>query len=300
MVEPLPVRRLAGAPPATPTSGIACGEFETSPVARRANRLSELALDALPLGVVVIDAGNTVRALNQSARQLLGVDSHDGVGAPLRELPPYDTGECLQSVADEARVGGHRARLDRLMRHDGDGAPEVSVEATPVTDGDETVGVCLLVLRRRPRAADELESTNTQLRGHNVELQSINSELRVRTDELNQVALFLESILTSLHGAVVVVDTDLVVRTWNARATELWGIRGREAQGNDVLGLPLGIPRDDLATILRRGLLGESTRRGVEIVRAEGAVATARLTATPLRGAGDSVRGVILLVEAQA
>ena len=70
---------------------------------------------------------------------------------------------------------------------------------------------------------------NEELQSTNEELQTLNDELRVRTVEVNQVNAFLESILTGLRGGVVVVDDELVVRVWNERAEQLWGLRDHEA-----------------------------------------------------------------------
>src|SRR5262249_20923042 len=74
---------------------------------------------------------------------------------------------------------------------------------------------------------EELQSTNEELETRNEELQStteemetMNDEFRLRSDELAQANSFLVSVLASLHSAVVVVDRQLRVRSWNPSATE--------------------------------------------------------------------------------
>ena len=44
---------------------------------------------------------------------------------------------------------------------------------------------------------------------------AMNDEMRRRSDDLNEVNEFLESILTSLRGAVVALDRDQRVLAWN-------------------------------------------------------------------------------------
>ena len=75
---------------------------------------------------------------------------------------------------------------------------------------------------------EELETTNEELRSTNEELQSINEEFRIRTQDLGRLNLYFESILTSLHSAVVVLDRDLHVQVWSSRAQEMWGLRSEE------------------------------------------------------------------------
>ncbi len=99
---------------------------------------------------------------------------------------------------------------------------------------------------------EELETMNEELQSTNEELQSVNDELRERTSEVHRVNAFLESILLGLHAAVVVVDPGLVIRVWNERAEQMWGLRAYEAQGRAFLSLDIGLPVD----ALREGLLG--------------------------------------------
>ena len=89
---------------------------------------------------------------------------------------------------------------------------------------------------------EELQSTNEELSSINMELQAINDELRLRTEELNEVNAFMESILASMRGGVVVVDRELKVQVWNARAEDLWGLRPDEAEHRHLLSLDIGLP----------------------------------------------------------
>jgi two-component system CheB/CheR fusion protein len=89
---------------------------------------------------------------------------------------------------------------------------------------------------------EEMETMNEELQSTNEELQAMNEELHQRTIDLDQANLFLESILSSLSGGLVVVDRDLQVLLWNRRAEDLWGLRADEVEGRSFTGLDIGLP----------------------------------------------------------
>jgi two-component system CheB/CheR fusion protein len=105
---------------------------------------------------------------------------------------------------------------------------------------------------------EELETINEELQSTNDELQAANEELHVRGDQLNDVNAFLESILTGLRRAVVVVDRTLQVQVWNDLAEELWGLRKEEVVGQPVTALDIGLPMAELRTPLQQVLDGAS------------------------------------------
>src|SRR5262249_13033811 len=68
---------------------------------------------------------------------------------------------------------------------------------------------------------EELETMNEELQSMNDELQGANEELRDRSGQLTQLNDFMESILSSMQSAVIVLDRDFTVQTWNKNAQEL-------------------------------------------------------------------------------
>ncbi len=146
---------------------------------------------------------------------------------------------------------------------------------------------------------EELETTNEELQSTNEELQTINDELRLRSEELNGVNAFLESILGSLRGGVVVLDRDLQVQVWNGRSQDLWGLRAEEAQGKAFLTLDIGLPVEALVPAIRACLTGASDREevAVEARNRRGRAIACRVTLARL--AGGAPHGVLLLVEEQ-
>jgi two-component system CheB/CheR fusion protein len=144
---------------------------------------------------------------------------------------------------------------------------------------------------------EELETTNEELRSTNEELQSINEEFRIRTSDLGRLNLYFESILTSLHSAVVVLDPDLHVQVWSSRAQDMWGLRAEEVTSRHLLALDIGLPVEQLMIPIRACLNAEreyqevtlhaTNRRGRAI---SCRVLLSRLTQT------DKPSGVILLM----
>ncbi len=149
---------------------------------------------------------------------------------------------------------------------------------------------------------EELETTNEELQSTNGQLQTINEELRLRSGELNQVNAFLESILTSLRGGVVVLDSEMHIQIWNIRAQDLWGLRAEEVLGKPFLSLDIGLPVQELSSAIgaclcdgskyQEVVLGARNRRGKDIF--------CKINLTPLSGVDEAVHGVIMLMEEQA
>jgi two-component system CheB/CheR fusion protein len=146
---------------------------------------------------------------------------------------------------------------------------------------------------------EELETMNEELQSSNEELQTTNDELRERTDELNRAKAFLESILSSLYIAAVVVDSNFHVLMWNNEASELWGLRSDEVQDQSLMSLDIGLPVELLRAPMRAVLSGASKFQEVtlEATNRRGRVFQCRVTCTPLVGLGQDTQGVILLME---
>jgi two-component system CheB/CheR fusion protein len=108
---------------------------------------------------------------------------------------------------------------------------------------------------------EELQSTNEELETMNEELQSMNDELqfsndslRDRQDELDRLNDFMSSVLGSMNSGVAVVDGEMNVLAWNARAEDLWGVRSDEAIGTHLLNLDIGLPLDSLRRAIKAQL----------------------------------------------
>jgi two-component system CheB/CheR fusion protein len=145
---------------------------------------------------------------------------------------------------------------------------------------------------------EELETMNEELQSTNEELETVNVELRQRSEELKRVNTFLESILGSLRGGVVVVDRDFQIMIWNPKAENLWGLRQEEVRGRNLLNLDIGLPVTQLKPCLRGCLSGEVPYQQVDLdaTNRRGKPIICRVTCTPMVDGAD-VEGVILVMD---
>ena len=145
---------------------------------------------------------------------------------------------------------------------------------------------------------EELETMNEELQSTNEEVEAVNEEHRLRGEELNRLNAFLGSILGSLRDGVVVVDKDLLVRAWNNRAEDLWGVRADEVQGKNFMNLDIGLPLDELRHSIRACLSGEIPYQELmlDATNRRGRAIKCRVICTPMTSR-DAITGVILVME---
>jgi two-component system CheB/CheR fusion protein len=149
---------------------------------------------------------------------------------------------------------------------------------------------------------EELETMNEELQPTNEELTTMNDEMRDRSDELRRVNLFLESVLSSMDGAVVVVDPDLQVVAWSRQAQDLWGLREEEVLGKHLLGLDIGLPVGELRLPLKHVIAAEneSTTLELQATNRRGKQVQCRVSISRLRDLAGTMHGAILLMEEDA
>ncbi len=147
---------------------------------------------------------------------------------------------------------------------------------------------------------EELETMNEELQSTNEELQTINDEVRERSDEVMELNSFLESILASLSGAVVMLDRDLQIHRWSHRAEDMWGLRPEEALQRNFLNLDTGLPVEQLKAPVRACLMREAEflQVSLDATNRRGKRIRVEVTCTPLASEkGGEPTGVILVME---
>ena len=269
---------------------------------------------------IAIDADGVLVLANAQARSTFGLSTAD-LGRPLKDLEisyrPVDLRSNLELAFNERRTVSLTPEPKAATLPD---ARVFEVQITPLHSGEQLLGATivfddvtrqrrledeLITCRRELDSAheelqstvEELETTNEELQSTNEELETINDEVRRRSLELNEINAFLETILSSMGVAVIVIDRDQRVQIWNAESTEFWGVRSDEAHGQHLFGLDIGLPLDRVRTPLRRVLAGTDDRAEVQLEALNRRGRQVRLNVT-LLGVGlgpDDVRGAILL-----
>jgi len=145
---------------------------------------------------------------------------------------------------------------------------------------------------------EELETTNEELQSGNEELETMNEEMRVRTGELDEARTFLEGVLSSVAAGVVVLDSDLTVRSWNKGAEELWGLRSAEVTNQPFFQLDFGLPTGEVREMVNECLASNKRTGPVQVLAINriGRTITCSVTCSPLKGNGDG-EGAVLLME---
>ncbi|MDO9021237.1 MAG: CheR family methyltransferase [Deltaproteobacteria bacterium] len=142
---------------------------------------------------------------------------------------------------------------------------------------------------------EELETMNEELQSSNEELQAMNDELRARGVEVGQANGFLRSILGSMQCGVAVLDPGLLVKAWNHRMEDLWGLRAAEVEGKHFLSLDIGLSIDDLRGPIRAVLAeDEAAELSLDCINRRGKAVRCRVSVQPL--ALHDGQGAILIV----
>lgn len=293
----------------------------------------EAAFDLSPVSQLIIDPAGRVGRANESARQAFGL-RQDDLGRSFSRLRLSHQPADLRSAVDRVNIDGIAVRFPdvefavapddvRLLRiqvapllvsgdalgalitfEDVTATPDVELGHVPrereathqeIQASNEELGTLSEELEA---SNEELETVNEELRSTNAELEAINAELEERSAAHAHVDTFLDAILTGLGVGVIVLDPELRITVWNARAHEQWGPRSDEVEGLDVADLDINLPIADLLPSLRAVLSGEVDEHQdtIEAFGRTGRPISCRIIMTPLR-TGPEPHGVILLMD---
>jgi two-component system CheB/CheR fusion protein len=100
---------------------------------------------------------------------------------------------------------------------------------------------------------EELETLNEEARSSNEEMESVNEELRIQAEQASNYRSYLESVLRSMNGGIIVVDHKHAIQSWNRWSENAWGLRAEEVAGTSFealdIGLPIHLLRDAMAMV---------------------------------------------------
>ena len=304
--------------------------------ANRKRQLRDLALEAAPFAVIGVDAEGTVVLINTQMRSMFGMTVRD-IGRPFHDLEisyrPVELRSLIERAYSEHRV--HRVTsVERQLGPEDVQYLDIQIQPLWGSDGlrsgvmlvfiDTSVTTRLQVEVKRNRedldtaheelqstieelettneelqsSIEELETTNEELQSGNEELETMNEEMRVRTHELDEARTFLEGVLASVAAGVVVLDSDLLVRSWNKGAEELWGLRADEVRQQPFFNLIFGLPTGEVRDLVHQ-CLTSGRRAGTIQVAAKNRIGrsiTCTVTCSPLKNTDDN-EGTVLLME---
>ena len=304
--------------------------------ANRKRQLRDLALEAAPFAVLGVDAGGTVVLINMQMRSMFGMTVRD-IGRPFHDLEisyrPVELRSLIEQAYSEHRVD----RVTSVERQLGpEDVQYLDIQIQPLwgSDGlrsgvmlvfiDTSVTTRLQIEVKRNRedldtaheelqstieelettneelqsTIEELETTNEELQSGNEELETMNEEMRVRTHELDEARTFLEGVLASVAAGVVVLDSDLLVRSWNKGAEELWGLRADEVRQQPFFNLIFGLPTGEVRDLVHQCLTSGRRAGTIQVaaINRIGRSITCTVTCSPLKNTGDG-EGAVLLME---
>jgi two-component system CheB/CheR fusion protein len=241
-------------------------------------RVVELAQRAAYAPQLIVDERGLVTAINDAACAALDLVPND-VGRPFRDLEISYRPIDLRTPIDRAMAERRTVDLRAVERRQADmhsqffdilvtplGSDQDPVLGTLVTFADVTeLKEVQVELKRTTEeletayeelqsANEELETTNEELQSTVEELETTNIELRRRSDDASDANAYLNSIVDGVSLAVVVVDDQHIVRTWNAIAEDVWGLRGEEVVGHSLFDLDIGLPVEQLRQSIDAGL----------------------------------------------
>ena len=253
--------------------------------------LLEAALDEAGLPLLAVDETGVVTLANAPARRLLSVGDAD-IGRPFQDLPISYRPMELRGPMEEVFRSRRSVRLEDQEYHvTQTDSIRLSIDIRPLVRSDGSVHAALLsfadttrlyTLRLELEAAqenlentieelqsaneelettnEELQSTNEELetlneeaRSSNEEMESVNEELRIQAEQASSYRLYLESVLRSMNGGIIVLDHKRVIQSWNRWSENVWGLRTEEVVGTSFDALDIGIPihllRDAMAAV---------------------------------------------------
>jgi two-component system CheB/CheR fusion protein len=296
----------------------------------------EEAFETLPLAQIVVDIDGNLVMANQQARSLFGI-AHNDIGRHLQDLEISYRPAELRSPIQQAYTERRSLLIsDVEFSQSPEDTRLLNIQVIPLLDNDcQSVGVSIIFsdetrynqLQRELQhfnqeletaykelqttneelettneelqtTNEELEAMNEELQSSNEELQHTNEELRDRTNELDRINGFSESILTSLRVGLVVLDARFSIQVWNKKAEDLWGLRADEVQGHLFFDLDIGLPLNDLLTRIRAWQTQTDDEHEIvlDAINRRGRSIRCRVLCTPLI-IGNQHEGVILLME---
>jgi PAS domain S-box-containing protein len=226
---------------------------------RRQKQYVESLVEINPTAVVTVDRDGIVTSWNLAAEELFGYSRDDAIG---RNLDDLVLGQDLRSQAvsyEEALQAGRFHTVTRRARRDGTLA-DVELIVVPVIEGGEATGYLVIY--------------------HDI-------------TELQRQKQYYQSLLEVSPTAIVTVDPDHKVTSWNPAAEKLFGYSREEAIGQDIDALVANTEavRPEAVRLNRQTEEAGQVRLTTRRTRKDGSLVDVDVRAAPIR-VGDEMVGL--------
>jgi PAS domain S-box-containing protein len=216
-------------------------------------------LELSPTAVVAVDLDGTITSWNAAAEALFGYTADEAVGRNLDDVvaPDEKFHDEAADLTRRALVGEDVRLLGQRPRRDGS-LVDVEVRAAPIVVRGEQVGMFAIY--------------------HDV-------------SELQRQRRYYESLLESSPSAIVTIDLDYTVKSWNPAAERLFGYTREEAIGRNIDELVGGRSdiRADAEDMNREGLEQGGARRVTKRTRKDGSLVDVDIVGAPIVVGGETV-----------
>jgi PAS domain S-box-containing protein len=225
----------------------------------RQKQYYESLVETSPAAIMIVDMNATVTSWNPAAERLLGYTREEAIGRNIDELVAT-RGEVRAEAQEVSRKAAHGEPVHlvtRRTRKDGS-LIDVDIVAAPIYVGGEQVG-----------------------------LYAIYSDI----SELQQQKQYYESLLESSPSAIVTVDLDATVKSWNTAAEKLFGYTSDEAVGRNLDELVAGRAdlRDEAEELNRQGMRHGGVHLVTTRTRKDGSLVDVDIVGAPIYVAGEQV-----------
>ena len=173
-------------------------------------RLRALAIDAISVAQVVVDANDTIVLANEQVRARFGLSARE-LGRPLRDVELCYRPVELRPLLERALAERQPVGVANVERSGPDGQTRYyDVLVTPLLDdGSQPLGVAITFtdVTRYAQLREELERSHSELETAYEELQSTNEELQTTNEELQSTVEELETTNEELQSSNEEMET---------------------------------------------------------------------------------------------
>ena len=221
-------------------------------------------LDLSPTAIVVTDLDTIITSWNPAAEQLFGYSVDEAVGRKLDDIVAAraDLREQADAYSRAAAAGERVQAIARRTRKDGS-LVDVQIFSAPVVIEDRPIGFVAVY--------------------HDI-------------TEIQRDKRYTESVLQLSPTAIVTVDEDFLVTSWNPAAEQLFGYSAEEADGRFIDDLVANSPdvREEAAGQNEIGRAGTGGRWISRRTRKDRSFVDVEIIAAPVYVSGERVGHVII------